>query len=199
MTLPLRIAVADDERDIREYFQEALPRLGHEVVASAEDGLQLVERCRTVKPDLVLADIRMPRLDGIEAAVAINKERPTPIVLVSAHHDADILNRLGAEPIMGYLIKPITEADLKAAIPVAMLRFRHFMALTKEASDLRQALEDRKLIERAKGILMHRLGVDEDEAFRRLRSRASEQNVKIAELGRRILAAEEILGQFDRT
>jgi len=194
----LRIAVADDERDIREYLQEVLPRLGHEVVAVAENGVQLVERCRTARPDLVIADVKMPDMDGLDATTAINQDRQVPVVLVSAHHDDAILGRLGREPVMGYLVKPIGEADLKAAITVAMLRFRHFQELHREASDLRQALEDRKVIERAKGVLMHRLRVDEEEAFRRLRSAASAQNRKLIEVGRQILEAETIFGQFDR-
>jgi response regulator NasT len=122
-----------------------------------------------------------------------------PVVLISAHHEQDLLSRLGSEPIMGYLVKPVNEADLKTAITVAMLRFGHFMALQKEASDLRQALEDRKVIERAKGALMRRLGVEEDEAFRRLRRQASEQNLKLIEVGRKVLAAEDVLAQFEKT
>src|SRR5262245_25911922 len=160
MSNPLRVAVADDEREMREYLQEVLPRLGHQVVAVGETGRQLVEKCRATKPDLVISDIKMPDLDGIEVAVTLNRERPVPVVLVSAHHDSELLTRLGPEPIMGYLVKPITEADLKTAIAVATLRFAHFQALNKEATDLRQALEDRKVIERAKGVLMRRLRVD---------------------------------------
>jgi response regulator NasT len=199
MSTPLRIAVADDEPEMREYLQEALPRLGHQVVAVAETGRQLVDRCAAARPDLVITDIKMPDLDGIETSIALNRERQTPVILVSAHHDAEIMTRLAADHIMGYLVKPITEADLKTVIAVAMLRYRHFQALAKEAADLRQALEDRKVIERAKGALMRRLRVDEEEAFRRLRSFASEQNLKLVEVGRRILAAEEVFSHLDRT
>src|SRR5262249_49239503 len=164
MTQRLRIAVADDERDMREYLQEALPRLGHEVVVVAEDGRQLAERCAVVKPARVIPDVKMPDMDGVEVSLAITRERQTPVILISAHHDAEILTRLGADHIMGYLVKPVSEPDLKTAIAVAMLRFQHFNELRQEAADLRQALKDRKLIERAKGVLMRRLRVDEDEA-----------------------------------
>ena len=99
---------------------------------------------------------------------------------------------------MGYLVKPVAEAHIKAAIALAMLRYRHFQALVKEAAELRQALDERKVIERAKGALMKRLRVDEAEAFRRLRSLASEQNLKLVEVGRRIVAAEEVFSQLDR-
>jgi response regulator NasT len=197
MNTPLRIVVADDERDVREFFQEALPRLGHEVVAAAETGRQLVEQCRLLHPNLVLADVKMPDMDGIEAALVVNRDRPTPVLLVSAFHDEAILTRLGAGHIMGFLVKPVSEADLKAAITVAMLRFQHFQALSREAADLRQALEDRKVIERAKGALMRRLRVDEEEAFRRLRKLASGENLKLVDLSHRILAAEEVFARLD--
>jgi AmiR/NasT family two-component response regulator len=137
-------------------------------------------------------------LDGIAAAEAVNRDRPVPVVLLSAHHEEDILSRLGGTHVMSYLVKPVGEADLKVAVALAMLRFRHLQALTMEGADLRQALEDRKVIERAKGALMRRLRVDEEEAFRRLRSLASEHNLKLVEVGRRIVAAEEVFSQLDR-
>ena len=196
---PLRIAVAEDDRDTREYLQEVLIRLGHQVVAVAETGRQLVERCRASLPDLIITDVRMPDLDGIEVAAIINRDRSVPVILVSAHHEDAILTRLSANHIMGYLVKPISEPHLKTAIVVAMLRFGHFLALSREAADLRQALEDRKVVERAKGILMRRLGVDEEESFRRLRTLASSQNLKLVEVGRRVLNAEEIFAQLDKT
>jgi len=196
---PLRIAVAEDDRDTRDYLKEVLLRLGHQVVAVAETGQQLAEFCRNMKPDLVITDIRMPGLDGIEVSALMNRDRATPFILVSAHHEEDILTRLADHHIMAYLVKPINEAQLKTTIAVAMQRFQHFLALTKEAADLRQALEDRKVIERAKGILMRRLGVDEEQAFRRLRMMASNQNAKLVEIGRRVLAAEEIFAELDKT
>ena len=194
----LRIAIADDESDVRDYLREVLPRLGHEVVAVAENGRQLADYCRDVKPDLVITDIKMPDMDGIEMSMAVNREKQTPVILVSAHHDAEILTRLGADHIMGYLVKPVEEADLKTAITVAMLRFRHFTATAKEAADLRQALEDRKVVERAKGILMRRLRVDEEEAFRRLQKLASDQNRKMVEIAKTIVSSDEVFHQLDR-
>jgi response regulator NasT len=199
MSAPLRIVIGDDDRDTREFLQEALTRLGHQVVAVAESGRQLIDQSRGLRPDLVVTDIRMPEIDGIEAVAAINRDRAVPVVLISAHHEENILARLGEAYILGYLVKPFGEPQLKTALVVATLRFQHFLALSKEASDLRQALEDRKVIERAKGILMRRLAVDEDEAFRRLRSLASSQNLKLVEVGRRVLTAEDIFGQLDRT
>lgn len=188
---PLRIAVAEDERDTREFFQELLERLGHEVVATAASARELVERCHAVHPDLVLTDIKMPDRDGIEAAMEINRERQVPVILVSAHHDTELLVRSGQAPVMAYLIKPIKEADVKTALYLAMLRFEHFQKLVQEAASLRQALEDRKVIERAKGLIMKRARLDEPEAFRRLQKLASDRNLKMVEFAHMIVTADE--------
>jgi len=195
---PLRIAVADDEPDMRLFFREVLPRLGHEVVAEAATGKELVACCSGVQPDLVITDVRMPDGDGLAAAAEINREVQVPVILITAHHDGDVLGRAGANYIMAYLAKPVKPVDLEAAVRLAMLRFGHFLALRKESADLRQALDDRKVIERAKGVLMKRLGVDEEEAFRRLRSRASSQNLKVVQVGRQIIEAEDTFARFDR-
>jgi AmiR/NasT family two-component response regulator len=193
MTQALRIAIADDEPDMRDYFRKILPRLGHTVVAVAENGQELVALCRTAHPDLVITDIKMPDMDGIDAANRIYQETPTPVVLVSAYHDAKLIERAEAEHIMGYLVKPIKQADLEPVIILAMRRFEQFQALQKEASDLRQALEDRKIIERAKGVLMKQAGLDEAEAFRRLQKLASSKNLKLVELARMIVTTAEVL------
>jgi response regulator NasT len=197
MTNSLRIAIADDERDTREFLHEAVLRLGHQVVAEAADGRKLAEQCRTTHPDLILADIRMPGLDGFEAAAEINKDHPTPVILISAYNDDATQARLGLETVMGYLTKPIKETDLKMAIAVARNRFQQFQAVSKEASDLRQALEDRKMIERAKGIVMRRLRVEEEEAFRRLRKFASDHNRRLIEVAQNVVSAEQIFQSLD--
>jgi AmiR/NasT family two-component response regulator len=191
MNSRIRIAVADDEPDMQEYFEKILSRMGHTVVSVAENGAQLVEHCRIQKPDLVISDINMPVMDGIEAATRVFQERPTPFILVSAYHDQSLIERAEVDHVMSYLIKPIKQADLEPAIAIAMRRFSQFQALRKEANDLRQALADRKQIERAKGILMKRTGLDEPDAFRRLQKLASEKNLKLAEIAGQILTAEE--------
>lgn len=194
MTRPLRIAVADDEPDMRDYYRTILPVLGHEVVAACADGEELVERCRALQPDLVIADIKMPGTDGIEASSRIERERAVPIILVSAFHDAELIDRAETDHVLAYLVKPIKQADLEPAIAIALRRFEQFQALRNEAADLRQALEDRKIIERAKGILMKRSNLDEGAAFRRLQKLASEKNLKLIELSKMILTAEEAMG-----
>src|SRR5262245_6256373 len=193
MNQTLLIAVADDERDMRDYFQEILPTIGHRVCGVAKTGRELIELCRTTPPDLVITDIRMPDMDGIDAAVEITRERPIPIILLSAHHNAELQARAEADYIMAYLIKPIKQANLEAALGIPMRRYAQFQALSKETASLRQALEDRKIIERAKGILMRRAGLDEEHAFRRLQKLASEKNRKLVEIAHIVLISEEAL------
>ena len=190
MNPSLRIAVADDEPDMRDYFQKCLPRLGHQVVAVAADGRELVEKARATRPDLVITDIKMPVMDGIDAATRIYQEWPVPVILVSAYHDTKLIERAEADHILGYLVKPIKQADLAPTIALAMRRFEQFQELSREASDLRQALEDRKAIERAKGLLMKEAGLDEHQAFQRLQKLAASQNRKLVEVARMILQGE---------
>jgi response regulator NasT len=135
----LRIVVADDEPDIRDYFRKILPRLGHQVVAIVADGRALVEQVRTGRPDLVITDIKMPELDGIDAANIINQENPIPIILISAYHHPELTERASGDHFMGYLIKPIKQADLEPAIALAMRRFEQIRALRQELHELRQA------------------------------------------------------------
>jgi response regulator NasT len=191
MNPSLRIAVADDELDMRDYFKKCLSRLGHQIVAVAQNGRELVEECKAQHPDLVITDIKMPGMDGIEAAIQIYQDRPVPVILVSAYHDPQLIARAGSDHIMGYLVKPIEQADLEPVIALAMRRFEQFEALRQEAADLRQALEDRKVIERAKGILMKRGSLDEHEAFRRLQKLASQESRKLIDIANIILLAEK--------
>lgn len=191
MSRTLRVAVADDEPDMRDFYQSMLPLLGHQVVVAAATGTELVQQCRGKRIDLLITDIRMPDMDGIEAAATVCRDDPVPVILVSGYHDAHLLQRAQADYIMAYLIKPIEQADLAPAITVAMSRFEQFKTLHKEAADLRQALQDRKVIEKAKGIVMKVAGIDEQEAFRRLQKMASDRNRKLVEVAEMILLAEE--------
>ncbi len=193
MSRSLKIAVADDELDMRDYFQQILPLLGHQVVGAAQTGRELVELCDKAHPDLVITDIKMPDMDGIDAATRIYHKTLVPVILVSAYHDAEFIRRAEADHIMAYLVKPIKQADLEPAIAIAMRRFEQFQALRKETSDLKQAIEDRKVIEKAKGVLMRKAGLDENDAFRRLQKLASDKNRKMIDIAQTILTAEEAL------
>jgi response regulator NasT len=160
-------------------------------VGVARTGRELVELCAAIHPDLVVTDIKMPDMDGIDAAAQIYRQAPIPVILVSAYHDPDFIRRAEADHVMAYLVKPIKQADLVPAIGLAMHRFDQFQALRKETTDLKQALEDRKVIEKAKGVLMKKAGLDEPAAFRRLQKLASDKNRKLIEIAQMILTAEE--------
>ena len=190
MNRSLRIAIAEDEVLMRKYLAETLTMLGHQVVALAHTGRELVEKCHSLAPDLVITDIRMPDMDGLDAAAAIYAKEPLPIIVVSAHHDPELIERAEKIHIIAYLVKPIKQENLGPAIAIAMRRFQEFQTTAREADNLRQALEDRKVIERAKGILMKRTGLDEPEAFRRLQKLATDNNRKLVDVAHNIVMAE---------
>ncbi|MDB5349676.1 MAG: pdtaR 1 [Planctomycetota bacterium] len=192
MKRSLRIVIADDEPLMQKYYRKILTSLGHTVVAAAGTGRELIEMCREEHPDLILTDIKMPDLDGIEAAAQIYSECPVPVILVSAYNDHSYIERSEADYILSYLIKPIRQANLAPAIPMVMRKFEQFQALYRETSDLKQTLEDRKLIERAKGLLMKNTPLDEAGAFRRLQRIASDQNRKLVEVAKMLLTADEV-------
>lgn len=187
----LRIAVADDEADMRIFFEEILRHMGHDVLPACKTGRELVALCLKEKPQLVITDIKMPEMDGIDAAKQIYEAHPLPVILVSAHHETELIRRAECDYVMAYLVKPIKQTDLEPAIALAAHRFDQFQSLRREAADLRQALEDRKIIERAKGILMRQAHLDEPDAFRRLQKLASEKNRKLIDVAHIILLAEE--------
>jgi response regulator NasT len=195
MSRSLRIAVADDEPRMLEFYQEILPLLGHEVVCVAGTGAELVEKCRASHPGLIITDIKMPDMDGIDAAHEICKDEVIPVILVSAFSDPELIERASVNHVLAYLIKPIKQKDLEPAIAIVTRRFAEFQALRKEADTLRQAIQDRKLIERAKGILMKRTGQDEEAAFRRLQKMARDTNRKLVEVAQMILTVEEMYDQ----
>jgi response regulator NasT len=193
MNSPLRVAVADDEPEMLAYLQETLSLLGHQIVAAATNGRQVLQQCQSVHPDLLITDIKMPDMDGLQVSRELTRERPLPVILVSAYHDHELIERALKDHVLAYLVKPIKQADLETAISLAVRRFKEFQALHKQADDLKQALEDRKLIERAKGILMKRGRLDEPEAFRRLQKLSSDKNQKMVEISRMIITAEEAM------
>ena len=169
----MRVLVAEDETLIRLDLRGLLEQAGFEVCAEARDGLEAVELAARERPDLALLDVKMPRLDGIEAARRILAERPVPIVIVSAYAERALVERAAEAGVFGYLTKPFREDDVLPAIAAARARFAELAAAREEADSLAEALAARKAIERAKGILMAKEGLSEEEAFTRLR-RASQ-------------------------
>jgi response regulator NasT len=149
-----------------------LDRAGFEVVGEARDGAEAVELARACAPDLALLDVRMPGMDGIDAARAMLEERPIPIVMITAYSQRDVVARAVEAGVFGYLVKPFREADLVPAIETARARHGELLAVREESDSLRDALAARKVIERAKGLLMERDGLSEPEAFGRMRAAA---------------------------
>lgn len=199
MNVPLRIAVADDEVDMQEYFQEVLTEHGHQVVAVVSNGQQLVAACEEHRPDLVITDIQMPQMDGLEAAREIYQRWPIPVIVVTGHRDTSLIDRAGRYHVMAYLVKPIKESDIEPAISIAVRRFQEFQSLHSEAASLRQALADRKVIERAKGLLMAKGKLDEPTAFRRLQKLASDKNKRLVEVAEMIILADEAFAPPDKS
>jgi response regulator NasT len=195
----LRLAVADDEPIMLQFFRELLPPLGYDVAAEASTGRELVEKCREARPDLVITDIKMPDMDGITASEEINREQEVPVVLVSAHHDAELLARAQGDHVMSYLVKPVKPADVEAAVTMALTRFEQFRKARREAAELRQSLEDRKLTEQAKGVVIRRLHVEEPEAYRLMRKLASDRNWRLVEVARKVLESEAMFRALEET
>jgi two-component system, response regulator PdtaR len=173
----VRILIAEDETIIRLDLRKLLEEAGHEVCAEARDGVEAVQLVEEHAPDLAILDVKMPRLDGIEAAKKILEERPIPIVMLTAYGQDELVARAVEAGVFGYLVKPFREMDLLPAIATARARHEELSALREEADSLAEALAARKAIERAKGILMDKDGLSEQEAFERLR-RASQVSGK---------------------
>jgi len=154
----LRIAIAYDDRDVCDFLQRFLPLLGHTVNSVAGTGKELVDQCRQSPPDLIVADIKMPDMTGLEAVEAIARSAEVPTILVTGHAVPAWLEKAKDLGVMAYLVKPVTEHDLAPAIALARRHFEELQTLRKESAELRQALDDRKLIERAKGSVGRRVG-----------------------------------------
>ena len=189
----LRILIADDESIRLLSLRAQLAALGHRVVAEASTGEEAVALAVSTQPDLAILDIKMPLVDGIEAAERITQARPIPIILLTAYSEAQLVERAAQANISAYLMKPVSEEDLLPALTLALTRFKQFQALRREVVDLREALEARKVIEKAKGILMRRLDLTEEEAFRRLQRQSQEGNRKLAQVAEAIVVADQML------
>ena len=187
----MRILIAEDETIIRLDLRDVLERAGHDVCAEARDGEEAVALALTEEPELAILDVKMPRLDGIEAARRILAERPIPIVMLTAYGQEELVARAVEAGVFGYLVKPFRETDLLPAIQTARARHAELEALREEAESLAEALATRKVVERAKGLLMEREGLSENDAFVRLR-RASQASGR--SLG---VVAEAVIATFD--
>jgi len=190
----MRVLIAEDDPLIAAGLEERLRSLGHEPIASAVDGHHAVELARKDPPDLYLFDIEMPNVDGLDAAAQLAAEGlRRPVVVVTGVDDPTLIERAIATGVSAYLTKPIDSRELQAALELAAARHAEFEALEAEVARGRQALEDRKLVERAKGLLMSALDLSEQDAFRRLQATARERNLRLADVAARIVEQQRLL------
>jgi AmiR/NasT family two-component response regulator len=186
-----RVIIADDESIVRTDLKEMLTSLGYLVVGEVGDGRSAVNLARELKPDVVLMDIKMPDLDGIDAAKILTEEQIAPVVLLTAYSQKELVDRAKEAGVVGYLVKPFRETDLLPAIEVALSRFNEFQAMHQEVKDLQNALETRKLVDRAKGILMDTQGLEEQEAFRKIQKMSMNTRKPMKEVAEAIILAHQ--------
>jgi AmiR/NasT family two-component response regulator len=175
MMRSLGILIADDEAVIRMGLRKMLERMGHRVVGAARDGTEAVALARSTRPDLVILDIKMPCLDGLEAAEAIAGERAVPILILTAYSDRELVERAATLSVHGYLVKPIREVDLSSTMDIGLARFSEWQALQQEAANLEDALATRDLVGEAKRLLMISQGLTEQQAFLSIQHRSREE------------------------
>lgn len=193
MTRHCRILIADDEKTVAFGLQSQLEALGYEVVALVEDGQQAVDACRRILPDLAILDIEMPGMDGLSAASQILNDPGTPVIVLTAHGHPHLVDQAVQEGVVQYLLKPITSPSLHAAVQTTLAQAQSVKDLRENVADLESTLRKRKLIERAKGILMARRNITEPEAFRLLQKQSQDRRIPMDKLAEMIVQADELL------
>src|SRR5579862_2707884 len=188
----LRVLIADDDGLTLMVVRKILTAMGHTVVGEAGDGQQAVTLARETNPDLIVLDIRMPKMDGLEAARLVQGERPTPTIILSAHTESGLGSEAAGAGANAYLVKPFTAEQLKPAIELALANFEKSKELEAKLQQMNDALEARKIIERAKGILMRQTGMDEEAAYLKLQKTARNENRKLDDVARAIIMAEQV-------
>ena len=188
-----KILIADDERPVAAGLQGQLEALGYDVVAVVDDGQRAIEVCRRTLPDVVMMDIEMPGLDGLSAARQIAQDPGTPVIILTAHGHPNLVDQAVQDGVIQYLLKPVTSPSLHAAIQTAVARAREVKTLRESVQALELTLRERKLIERAKGILMARRNLSEPEAFRFLQRQSQDRRMPMAKLAESIVQADELL------
>lgn len=193
MAETLRFLIADDEALHNLALTSQLEALGHEVIATAANGREAVELAREKRPDMAVLDIRMPVMTGPDAAKKIHEERPIPIIILSAYSDRRTVEEATRSPVFHYLVKPVDPDDLAPAIAVARARFGEWSNALKDRDTLQHKLDERKVLERAKGLLMQTRGISEQEAYRFLQKTSQDRNTPMIDLARKILLAAPLL------
>lgn len=188
----LRIVIADDEPIIRLDLKQMLQECGYDVVGEAGDGVKALELARALSPDVIILDIKMPEMDGIDAAKILFDEKIAPVLLLTAYSQLDLVNRAKDAGVYSYLVKPFKQTDLMPQIEVAVARWDAFMKIEEQASELEDKLETRKSVDRAKGILMDQYGLKEQEAFRRIQVQSMNTRKSMREIAEAIIIAHNV-------
>ena len=188
-----KVLIAEDNSKTRLFLKTQLELLGFDVVDAVSNGQAAVDLVDELKPDLVIMDIKMPELDGIDAAKAITAKGPMPIILITGLSSDEMAAKAVEAGVFAYLVKPVTKKQLEPAIKLAMARYEEFKSLKVEVDDLKDAIETRKLVERAKGILMKRCNISEDDAFKLLQTHSQKENKKMREIADTIISASKLI------
>lgn len=186
----MRVLIADDDPIIRLDLKQMLENMSYEVVAEAGDGLQALNSARELRPDVCILDVKMPVMDGIDAASEIASETLAPTILLTAYSDKELIDRAKDAGVFAYLVKPFKPSDLPPAIEVARSRYEQHLQLNKELSSAQERLEARKLLDRAKGILMKQHDIDEAEAYRRIQLQSMNNRKSMKEVAEAIILAQ---------
>ena len=198
-TPPRRVVIAEDEALIRLDLAEMLREEGYQVVGEAGDGQEAVDLAESLRPDLVIMDVKMPRRDGIDAAAEIAAKRIAPVVLLTAFSQRDLVEKARDAGAMAYLVKPFSISDLVPAIEVALSRFTEITELEREVADLGDRLETRKLVERAKGLLQAKHGMTEPEAFTWMQRAAMDRRTSMKRVAEVVLESMDTTGSGPTT
>ena len=189
----MRIFIAEDEAIILGTFKMLVEKIGHTVVGVATDGESAERKIRQLQPDLILIDINMPKKSGMEVIRAVNEDHIIPCIFITGYYSEELSQKAAKLGAFGYLLKPVDGKQLEAAIQIAQARYEEFRQVYAEADSLRIALEERKYIERAKGILMDRFGLKEPDDMRQLQKKSKDKNKKLVVVAKEIIAAEKLL------
>lgn len=189
---PKQVLIAEDNSKTRLFLKNQLELLGYQVEA-VSNGALAVERAAELNPSLVIMDVKMPEMDGIDAAKVISSRGPVPIILITGLSSDEMATKAIESGVFAYLVKPVTKKQLEPAIKLAMARYQEFKSLKVEVCDLKDAIETRKMVERAKGILMKRCNISEEEAFKLLQSHSQKENKKMKDIAETIISASKLL------
>jgi response regulator NasT len=188
-----RVLIAEDNELVALTLEEQLTNLGYTVVGVAHSGAEAVRLCIQLSPDIVVMDMQMPEMGGDAAAQQIGKQHPTPVIMLTAYSDPEHIRKAELSGALAYLIKPVNPEELPPTIDVAIARFREMQRLREQVGELQETIESRKVIERAKGILMQRRNIGGDEAYELMRQWARERQRKIKDIAQAIVDAESLL------